>query len=67
MGVSEGEPSEIRWRAIQFYAGLYSSESVEDDELSAYFYEGLSSVSDTVFSELKRGGEKAPKWAGAFQ
>ncbi|KAK3544076.1 hypothetical protein QTP86_001148 [Hemibagrus guttatus] len=48
------EPSEIRRRTVQFYAGLYSSEYVEDDELPAHFNEGLSSVSESSKEELKR-------------
>lgn len=47
------EPTEIRKRAVRFYTGLYSSEYVEDDDLSAHFYEGLPCVSQSSKAELK--------------
>lgn len=47
------EPSEIRKRAVRFYTGLYNSEYVEDDDLSAHFYEGPPCVSESSKVELK--------------
>lgn len=44
-GLELTEPPAIRRRAVQFYAGLYSSEYNDDKEQFVSFFEGLSQIS----------------------
>ncbi len=48
------EPSDIRQRAVQFYAGLYTTQYRDDEELCASFFEDLGSISEDSKAELER-------------
>ncbi|KAK0155412.1 Transposon TX1 uncharacterized protein [Merluccius polli] len=60
------EPSQIRRRAVEFYASLYTSEYVEDDGLMEGFTRGLPQVSEATNSCLE-GPIQAQELRAALQ
>ena len=48
------EPTEIRKRAVRFYAALYRSEYKDHEELAAGFFAGLPRVTERSTAELER-------------